>query len=392
MVDEKKVQEVLTRGTENVYPSREALEKVLKSGKKLRLYNGIDPTAPSLHLGHMVQMLKLQQFQELGHEVIILIGDFTAQIGDPSDKMAARKPLTHKEVLANAKDYKKQIGRFLDLKKTRFEYNSKWLGKLNFADTLNLASNFSAQQTLARDMFQKRMAEGKELFLHEFLYPIMQAYDSVAMDVDLEIGGNDQMFNMLAGRTLMKKMKNKEKFVLTTKLLTDPSGVKMGKTTGSMARLNDSPENMYGIIMSWPDEFIILGFEILTRVDIQEIEEMKGEMQEGRNPKEIKMILAHHIVEMNFGKVDADKAQDEFKKVHEQNLAPGNIKEIKITSKNIVDVLLETKLAKSKSDARRNVVQGGIKIDCEVIHDVNYIITKPCVIQKGKRFFVKLIF
>ena len=390
MSQDKKIEEILTRGVENIYPSREELQKALSSGKKLRLYNGIDPTGASLHLGHMVQMLKLRQFQELGHEVIVLIGDFTAQIGDPSDKLSARQPLTHKQVLENAKDYKKQIGRFLDLKKTIFKFNSQWLGKLSFAETLILASNFSAQQTLAREMFQKRMAEGKELFLHEFLYPIMQAYDSVVMDVDLEIGGNDQMFNMLAGRTLMKKMKNKEKYVLTTKLLTDPQGVKMGKTTGNMARLNDTPENMYGIIMSWPDELIIPGFEILTRVSIEEIEEMKGEMQEGRNPKDCKMILAHHIVEMNFGKNEADRAQDEFKKVHEDKAMPDDIKEVKINSKNILDVLVEIKFCTSKADARRNIDQGGIKIDGEITQDSNFLVLKSCVIQKGKRNFIKV--
>lgn len=390
MPDTKKIQEALTRGVENVYPNREELEKVLHSGKKLRLYNGIDPTGASLHLGHMVQMLKLRQFQELGHEVIVLIGDFTAQIGDPSDKMAVRKPLTHKQVLANAKDYKKQIGRFLDLKKTIFKYNSRWLGKLSFADTLTLASHFSAQQTLARHMFKERMSQGKDLFLHEFLYPMMQAYDSVVMDVDLEIGGNDQMFNMLEGRSLMKKMKNKEKYVLTTSLLTDPSGVKMGKTTDNMARLNDSPENMYGIILSWPDGFILPGFELLTAMPMEEIEKMKGEMQAGRNPKECKMILAHRVVEMNFGKKEADRAQEEFKKVHEEKAMPDDIKEVEINSKNIMDVLVETKLCTSKADARRNIDQSGIKIDGEIIKDLNCIITKPCVIQKGKRFFVRV--
>ena len=391
MPQDKKIEGLLTRGVENIYPNREEVEKVLKAGKKLRLYHGIDPTAESLHLGHMVQMLKLRQFQDLGHEVIVLIGDFTAQIGDPSDKSATRKQLAHKEVLKNAKDYKKQISRFLDLKKTKFLYNSKWLGKLDLKETLELAAHFSVQRLLERDMFQNRVKEGKIIHLHEFFYPVLQAYDSVAMDVDMETGGNDQTFNMLAGRTLMKTLKDKEKYVVTTKLLTDAQGVKMGKTTGNMARLNDTPEDMYGIILSWPDGFILPGFELLTAISMEEIKKMKGEMQTGRNPKECKMILAHRVVEMNFGTKEADRAQEEFKKVHEEKSAPDDMKEVKINSKNIMDVLVETKLCTSKADARRNIDQGGIKIDGEVVKDLNYSIIKPCVIQKGKRFFVKVV-
>ena len=239
--DEKKINELLTRGVEAIYPSRPELEKVLRSGKKLRLYHGIDPTGPTLHLGHLVQLLKLRQFQDLNHEVIILIGDFTATIGDPSDQNSARKILTRQQVLKNSKDYKSQIYKILDQKKVIFRYNSEWLDKLKFEDLIKLSSQFTAQQTLARSMFKKRMAEGKDLYINEFLYPVFQAYDSVVLDVDLEIGGNDQMFNMLAGRTLMKKTKNKEKFVLTTKLLEDPTGKKMGKTTGNMVSLADQP-------------------------------------------------------------------------------------------------------------------------------------------------------
>src|SRR3989344_1813220 len=267
----QKIEEVLSRGVENIYPNKEALEKVLSAGKKLRIFTGIDPTGPSLHLGHVAVLLKLKQLQDLGHEVIILIGDFTAQIGDPTDKMAVRKPLTKKQVLTNAKDYKKQVGQILDLKKTIFKYNSAWLEKLTFTDFLQLSAYFTAQQTLARGMFKERLTAGKDLYLHEFFYPLMQAYDSVAMDVDMEIGGNDQTFNMLAGRTLMKKMKNKEKFVLAVKLLEDPTGVKMGKTQGNMVSLADPAPAMYGKIMSWPDELIHLTFEICTRVAPDEI-------------------------------------------------------------------------------------------------------------------------
>ncbi|RJR31792.1 tyrosine--tRNA ligase [Candidatus Parcubacteria bacterium] len=395
MDKQEKIQEVLRRGVENIYPSPEALEEVLRSGKKLKIYNGIDPTGPTLHLGHSVQMLKLKQLQDLGHEIIVLIGDFTAQIGDPTDKsLSARKQLTHKQVLQNAKDYRKQVGKILDLKKTKFKYNSKWLGKLSFADTLKLSSYFTAQQTLARDMFKKRMQDGKDLFLHEFLYPMMQAYDSVAMDVDLEIGGNDQMFNMLAGRTLMKKMKNKEKFVLTTKLLADPSGKKMGKTEGNLIGLEETPNNMYGKIMSWPDELINIGFEILTDAPTAEIIQIKKDLDVGQNPKIKKMLLAYKIVEMYHGARRAISAEENFKQVFQEGLNPDNIPEMKVESKNLIDILVETKLASSRADARRLVSQGGIKVDTKLTDDINYVVENfdadGVVIQKGKRFFVKI--
>ncbi|PIV45357.1 MAG: tyrosine--tRNA ligase, partial [Candidatus Nealsonbacteria bacterium CG02_land_8_20_14_3_00_37_10] len=228
--DPHKIDEVLTRGVEKIYPSKNALEKVLRSGKKVRLYNGIDPTG-KLHLGHLAVLRKLRQFQDLGHEVIVLIGDFTATIGDPTDKLAVRKPLTRQEILKNAKNYKKQIGKVLDLGKSnlRFLYNEQWSNKLKPIDLLGIFSYFTVARLLERDMFQKRIKEGRDVLLHEFVYPVFQAYDSVAMDVDLEVGGNDQTFNMMRGRDLMRKMKNKEKFVMALKLLTDPTGKKMGK-------------------------------------------------------------------------------------------------------------------------------------------------------------------
>src|SRR3990167_7970672 len=254
ITEEKKIDELLTRWVERVYPDKTTLEKVLISGKKIKLYYGIDPTSSTLHLGHLVQLLKLRKFQDLGHEVIILIGDFTAQIGDPTDKQTTRKPLTHKQVLENAKGYKNQISKILDLKKLNINFisNAKWTNKLTPEDILELASHFTVSNLLTRSMFQERIKAGREVYVHEFLYPIFQAYDAVTMDVDLQIGGNDQMFNMLAGRDLMRRKKHKEMFVLTTKLLVDPTGKKMGKTEGNMITLNDSANNIFGKIMSWP--------------------------------------------------------------------------------------------------------------------------------------------
>ena len=397
ITDKQKIKEVLIRGVENVYPSFSVLEKVLMSGKQLKLYHGIDPTGPTLHLGHLVQILKLKEFQDLGHQIIILIGDFTAQIGDPSDKAAVRKQLTHEQVMKNCQSYKEQIGKILDLKRTEFKYNSEWLGKLNFADILEIASYFTAQQTLARDMFKKRIEEGKDLFLHEFLYPMMQAYDSVSMGVDLEIGGSDQMFNMLAGRTLMKKMKNKEKFVLTTKLLEDSTGKKMGKTEGNMVALNLTAEDMYGKIMSWTDEFIALGFELATRIPLKELVQIDKNLQEDKvNPRDLKMKLAREVVKNFYGEKKAGEAEEYFVKTVQKKETPSEVrsKKLEVRSMNIVDLLMVVKLVSSKGEARRLIEQNGIKVDGEVVKNVKQeikISKKGVLVQRGKRRFIKVV-
>lgn len=393
-IDEEKINHLLSRGVENIYPDRETLKKVLMSGKKIKLYHGIDPTGNTLHLGHMVQLLKLKQFQKLGHKVTVLIGDFTAQIGDPTDKSTTRKILTHKQVLENCKDYKKQIGKILNPEKTEIKYNSKWLGKLNFTDLVNLASNFTVQQMLSRDMFKKRIAEGSDLYLHEFLYVLMQAYDSVAQDTDLETGGSDQMFNMLAGRTLMRKLKNKEKFVLTTKLLEDNSGIKMGKTEGNMVALNASPEEMFGKIMSWTDGMILIGFELLTEITDGGIKMFAEALKKGENPRNIKFKLAEEIVKTYYGQEKADKAGQAFNKQFREKEKPTDIEEKKVSQKmmNIVDLVFELGLATSKSEARRLVTQGAVKIDDLRITDVKEVlgIHSGMIIQAGKRRFVRI--
>ena len=349
--DPKKIEEFLTRGVENIFPNKEELQKVLLSGKKLRIYNGIDPTG-KLHIGHGVVLKKLRQLQDMGHEVIVLIGDFTATIGDPTDKMATRKPLTREDVKKNAIDYKKLIGKILDLKKSniRFAYNEKWTNKLKPHDMLELASYFSVSQLLERDMFQERLKAGKEVHLNEFLYPLFQAYDSVTMDVDMEIGGNDQTFNMLAGRTLLRKMKNKEKFVLTTKLLTDPTGKKMGKTEGNMINLDDDYINMYGKVMSWTDGMILLGFEICTNVLMEEIEKIKKEMEGGANPRDLKMRLAKEIVTIYHGKDKAKKAEENFIETFKKGGVPEDVAEIKgENGKLLSEVLLGAKIVELKT-------------------------------------------
>ena len=384
----QKIKEVLTRSVENIYPNREALEEILKSGKKIRLYNGIDPTG-KLHLGHLAVLRKLRQFQDLGHEVIVLIGDFTAMIGDPTDKMAARKPLSRNQVLENAKNYKKQIGKILDFKKSnvKFMYNGEWTNKLKPIDLLKIFSHFTVARILERDMFQKRIQEGKDILLHEFVYPVFQAYDSVIMDVDLEIGGNDQTFNMLRGRDLMKKMKNKEKFVMTLKLLTDPTGKKMGKSEGNLVPLDEKPQEMFGKAMAWPDSLLEIGFELLTDIPLEKIKKT--------NPREAKASLAREIVSLCYNKRAAEKAEKEFDRIFKEKKIPTKISGIKILEKEISlpQLLVRMKFVSSKSEARRLILQKGVKIDGLIESDWQKIIKikKRMIIQVGKRKFAKII-
>ncbi|MEK9134693.1 MAG: tyrosine--tRNA ligase [Patescibacteria group bacterium] len=382
--DPEKIEEVLTRGVEKIFPNKEELEKVLLSGKKIRLYNGIDPTG-KLHVGHMAVLRKLRQFQDLGHEVIVLIGDFTAMIGDPTDKSATRKALTREQVLENAKNYKKQIGKILDLKKSnvKFLQNEKWTNKLRPTDLLEIASHFTVARLLERDMFQKRIKEGKDVLLHEFLYPVFQAYDSVIMDVDLEIGGNDQTFNMMRGRDLMRKIKGKEKFVMALKLLTDSTGKKMGKTEGNMVNLDESPDQMFGKIMSWSDEIIPAGFELLTNLSFS-----------GTNPREAKAQLAKEIIKTCYNSKAAELAEKEFNQVFKEGGLPSDIPEIIIKegATDILDLLVETKITSSKSEAKRLIEQGGVKIDNEIQNDWRKVVDvkKSQIIQAGKRKFAKI--
>lgn len=324
-----KIEETLTRGVEKIYPSKKAFEKVLRSGKKIKLYQGFDPSMANLHLGNLVGILKLKQFQDLGHEVIFLVGDFTGMIGDPTDKSSARRLLTRKQVLENSKTWQKQAGKVLNFSgknPAKILFNSQWGDKVTFKDLIEITSKFTVQQMLERDFFQRRLKAQKPIHLHEFLYPVAQAIDCVEMDVDLEIGGSDQMFNMLAGRTLMKALKNKEKYVLTTKLLIDAKGEKVGKTAGNALFLNVSTQNMYGGIMSFPDEVIILGFKLLTQVPFQSIKEMEKDLKKGnQNPMILKKQLAFEITKMLYGEKEAKKAQKEFERVFQKREIPTQI-------------------------------------------------------------------
>ena len=409
ITDKKLVKELLTRGVEKIYPNYESLEKKLISGARIRLYCGYDPTAPSLHIGNAISLNKLAQFQALGHEVIFLIGDFTGLIGDPTDKKTARQKMTRAEVLANAAHYQEQASAYLKFdgdNPAKLMYNSTWNDKLTFRDLIELSSNFTVQQMISRDMFQERLKEAKPIYLHEFLYPLAQAYDSVVLEVDLEIGGNDQMFNMMCGRDLLRALKNKEKSVLTMKLLADENGKKMGKSEGNVVFLNETANNMYGQIMSWPDGTIISGFELCTNIPLAEVRKIEAELKKGEaNPRDFKMKLAREITSLNRGQAAAAKAQENFIKTIQKKEIPAEMEVYSVKKKQntLVDLLVETKLVKSKTEARQKIEEGAIKIKIEsgetdreemqVIKDVKYEIdfsgVKSVIIQKGKFNFVR---
>jgi tyrosyl-tRNA synthetase len=393
-----KIEETLSRGVEVIYPDKKALGEKMASGKRLRLYFGCDPSSPRLHLGHLVILRKMAQFQALGHETIMLIGDFTGMIGDPTSKLSVRKKLSRKEVLKNAKNYKKIAGKLLKFSgenRAKILYNDKWLDKLSFSDLIELASNFTVQQMIIRDMFQERLKQNQPIFLHEFLYPLAQAYDSVAMNVDLEIGGNDQIFNMLCGRDLLKTLKNKEKYVLSMKLLTDGQGKKMGKTAGNAINLDDSPKEMFGKIMNWSDSLITNGFELCTDVPMKEINEISDGMERGTmNPRDAKEKLAKEMVSLVYGRNVAEKEAEEFKKVFKEKQIPSEIPIIEINddSLGILDLLFRANLVASKAEAKRMVLQGAVKINKTIENNwqKEIRIKKGTIIQVGKRKFSKI--
>lgn len=348
ITDEAKINELLTRGVENLVP-RELAAKKLRSGDRLRVYWGIDPTGTQIHLGHTLSLRKLKAFSDLGHEVILVIGSFTAMIGDPTGRDAQRAPLTKSQVEENFQDYKRQAQKVLDFSKIEIRKNGDWLSPLNFSEIIKLASNFTVQQMLKRDMFQRRIEEDKPISLHEFLYPLMVGYDSVVLDVDCELGGSDQEFNMLAGRHLQQAMGKRDKFVLTTKLLEGTDGRKMSKSFNNCVYLDDAPSDMYGKLMSVKDELLPVYFESATDVPMSEVEEiLKG------HPKEAKMRLAREIVTMYHNKVAAEKAEADWTNTFSQGGVPENIPTV--SSGKLRDIVEGI----SMSELRRLVEQGAI--------------------------------
>lgn len=394
------MEELLTRAVEQVVP-RELAEQKLKSGQPLRVYLGIDPTGAKLHLGHSVPLRKLRAFQQAGHQVIFLVGSFTAMIGDPSGRDTQREPLTTEQVLENFKTYKEQAALILNFDSVEVVYNHEWLEKLTLVDLMNLAANFTVQQMLARDMFQERQKANRPIGLHEFLYPLMVGYDSVVLDVDFELGGSDQLFNMLCGRTLQKAMGKRNKFVLTTKLIAGTDGRKMSKTYGNCIYLEDPPNDMYGKLMAIADEQIPLAMECCTEIPMEEVRAAEKALQNKKvNPKELKARLARAVVSLYHSEEAAASAEREFAKVFSEKGVPENMPEVKAErGTKILDFLVNAKLASSKSEARRLIEQGGVHVGERIIMSANAkveegltpeALAKGVVLKVGKRKFVKI--
>lgn len=431
--DPKKIEYIVTRGVERIFPHEDFLRKRLESGERLTVYLGIDPTGPTLHMGHVIPLIKLSQLQELGHQIILLIGDFTARIGDP-DKNNVRKQLTHQEVLENAKRYQEQASLLLNFEgenPAEFRYNGTWLDRMNFADVITLASQITVQQMLNRDMFKKRFfgsiecehcgntfsvknhestyedqAKSKEfigeltcpqchkkntkkntkkeqspIYLHEFMYPLMQGYDSVAMNVDGEVGGNDQTFNMLVGRDLMKNLNPpKEKFVIPMKLLVDNQGQKMGKTTGNMLSFLDSPDQKFKKIMTWSDDMMVNAFELLTDIDLVSVQQ-RIDAQE--NPRDIKFDLALNIVSKFHGKDQALDAKKRWLKEVQQEAIPEDIPEVN-NKDNVIDTLVSA-TQESRSQVRRLIKEQAVRINGEVLTLETNTLHKGDKVQVGKK-------
>lgn len=387
------IDELLSRGVQDVVPKKGLIEK-LKSGKKLKVYLGMDPTSTSIHLGNAVPLRKLRDFMNAGHEVIFLVGSFTALIGDTSDKDAMRKPLTLAEIEQNFHTYKEQASKVLDFSRAKIMYNGDWLSNLTFQNIVELAQHFTVQQMIERDMYQKRLNEGKPIGLHEFMYPLMQGYDSVHMDVDLEIGGNDQLFNMLAGRTLLNAYKQKEKFVVTTPLIEGTDGRKMSKSYGNTINLTDTPTDMFGKVMSMADELIIKYMLLCTDMPLKEIDAVDVSLKSGDNPRDAKVRLAREIVTLYHSDDQADRAQQEFANIFKKGGLPDDVPEFSINGdRTIIDLLELCKLIESRADAKRLIAQGGVKINQEKVDDPNQVIhlKKGMVIQVGKRKFAKIL-
>ncbi len=389
------IEELLTRSVDMVYPTKEALEKVLLSGTRIRLYLGIDPTSPHLHLGHAENILMLRRFQDLGHEVILLMGDFTGRIGDPTDKMAARTQLTEVQVKENLKTFKAQASkvlRFTGTNAAKIKFNADWNAKLTFEDVIRLAAHFTVQQMIERSMFQERIKAGKPIGLHEFFYPLMQGYDSVAMEVDLEVGGTDQTFNMLAGRTLMKAMLNKEKFVVANRLIEDPvTGKKMSKTEGTVVNLDDAPNDMFGKMMALPDGLAFTVAELATMMPMDKVRELQNEVKKGVNPRDAKLMIAEATVALYHSPEEAKTAHAEWVRVFSKKERPEDAPKLTLENKKLTTLeLLLAAGVESKSEARRLIEQKAVKINDAVQGDVSATVTLATgdIVRIGKhRFF-----
>ncbi|MEE9448316.1 MAG: tyrosine--tRNA ligase [Arenicellales bacterium] len=391
---------LISRGVDEILPEDALIERLKasqKSGKPLRIKVGFDPTAPDLHLGHTVLINKMRQFQSLGHQVVFLIGDFTGMIGDPTGKNATRKPLSAEDVAANALTYQEQIFKILDQDKTEIAFNSKWMSEMGSAGLIQLAAQHTVARMLERDDFSKRYKGGQPIAIHEFLYPLVQGYDSVALKADVELGGTDQKFNLLVGRELQKHYGQQQQIVLTMPLLEGLDGVnKMSKSLGNYIGITDAPEDMFGKIMSISDELMWRYFELLSFKGNDEIEHLKQGVEEGQNPRDVKFILAEEIISRFHSAEAAAKAQAAFIARFQKGAMPDEMPEVSLIAENgamgIANVLKSAGLVNSTSDGMRMIKQGAVKIDGERVEDTRLQIQANTenVYQVGKRRFAKV--
>jgi tyrosyl-tRNA synthetase len=389
---------IIKRGVVEIIQEDELLEKLKESfltGKPLRVKAGFDPTAPDLHLGHTVLLNKMRQFQELGHEVIFLIGDFTGMIGDPTGKSETRKALTKEQVLKNAETYKEQVFKILDSKRTIVEFNSRWLEPLTARDMIFLAAKYTVARMLERDDFAKRYESGKPISIHEFMYPLLQGYDSVVLRADVELGGTDQKFNLLVGRELQREYGQRPQTVITMPLLEGLDGVnKMSKSLGNYVGITEPPKEIFGKLMSISDELMLRYYELLSELSLKDFENLKEDIKTGKkHPFEAKKELAMEIVRRFYNGDEAKKAKDEFERVFSRHEIPENIPEYEVKEeKNLFEILFEASIVASKSEAKRLIQQKAIEVNGEKILDINYKATpgKECIVKVGKRKFLKL--
>jgi len=384
--DLRKIEEILTRGVVEVI-DKEHLKRKLLEGKQLRVKFGMDPTSPNIHLGRAVPLLKLKDFQELGHKIILIIGDFTGVIGDTSDKESERPMLSEKEVKQNLRDYIKQAEKIIDIQKCEVRHNSEWLGNLNYHEIGRQADVFSLNEFIARENIKKRMDDKKRVSLRETLYPLMQGYDSVAVKADVEIGGTDQRFNLLAGRQLQRHYGQEPQDIITNRLIEGLDGRKMSSSWGNVINIIDSPKEQFGKIMSLKDELIMIYFETATRVSLDEVKNLP--------PRDAKAKLAREIVKIYHGEKAALLAEKEFNKVFRDKELPSVLPEVSIKEKElgILDFLIKTKMAPSRAEARRLINQGGVAINDEIQKDWRKVIKieKGAIVRVGKRKFIKIV-
>ena len=396
--------EIIKKNTVEIIQEEELLNKLKKAydnESSLTCKLGFDPSAPDLHLGHAVVLHKIRDFQDLGHEAVIILGDFTGRIGDPTGRSQTRKQLSEEEVMNNAQTYKEQVYKILQPDKTRLVFNSEWLSKFNFVDVINLSSKYTVARMMEREDFNRRYQEGHSICIHEFFYPLMQGYDSIAIEADIELGATEQKFNILMGRHLQKEYGQEPQVALTMPILTGTDGVqKMSKSLGNYIGITEPPEDIYGKIMSIPDEIMPEYYHLASGLPTTEIENVKSELESGNlHPRDAKMKLARQIVTIYYGNNEATEAEKHFQRVVQQKELPEEIPQVKLkqnewgSSANIIKVLKVTELASSNSEARRLVKQGGIKVNGKKINSIEEEIelNNDTLIQAGKRRFAQLV-